>query len=665
VLIQNQELVYLQVIIMNNIRSGQLLSPFGIGQIVNFPGENSLMICGLNLWDEKLELKRRASGTDSVDESMLRIEEPRLQRKLGVNYFRKPFPYLTTGRVNRELEIPAVRFPGWCVCTNPKCGAMRDVELGFNTGRGGIIECNNNGCKSTMVPVRFVAACRKGHIQDVPFREWVHNGHVPKDNEKHNLKYTAASGSGDLGSIVISCTCKASKTLAGLMNVRKEGNVVFDSALARIGLNHDDENKITPKNPNNNNTTGQYCKGYQPWLGQQDGINNAEPCGEHLQVLIRGASNIHYASIESAIFLPEITEEADKLVGVAIKETNRSLAELKDLLQINNDEYILRIILERTKVVTDNLMSLDDLTTAVIAEIQNHDSGPEEDDNTENIKWEEYQYILKGRNSENADFKAIKKGFKDYLESELLSNFFDSVVLVEKLKETRVFTGFSRINSDNSNREAKMQQLSNSTTITWLPAYEVYGEGVFLKFRDDKIDEWLASFENIPDKLTDRYHSAMLNRGGDNVNRNINRAFIMIHTFAHLLIKRMCFNCGYGSSSLRERIYFSSDPETRMNGILIYTSSGDSEGSMGGLVRQGKEQFLGKLVREALEDARWCSADPVCTDIGKDAGQGPDNVNGAACHNCAIVPETSCEEFNSLLDRSLVVGESSFFGEEF
>jgi hypothetical protein len=138
--------------------------------------------------------------------------------------------------------------------------------------------------------------------------------------------------------------------------------------------------------------------------------------------------------------------------------------------------------------------------------------------------------------------------------------------------------------------------------------------------------------------------------------RDISPAYIMMHTFAHLLIKRLCFNCGYGSSSLRERIYFSSNSETRMNGILIYTSSGDSEGSLGGLVRQGREMFLSKLIKDTVADSRWCSADPVCSDIGQISGQGPNNVNGSACHNCCIVPETSCEDFNSLLDRATITG---------
>src|SRR5206468_9641320 len=43
---------------------------------------------------------------------------------------------------------------------------------------------------------------------------------------------------------------------------------------------------------------------------------------------------------------------------------------------------------------------------------------------------------------------------------------------------------------------------------------------------------------------------------------------------------------GRGSASLRERLYCDfTDAKPPMQGILIYTASGDSEGSMGGLVR--------------------------------------------------------------------------------
>jgi hypothetical protein len=139
----------------------------------------------------------------------------------------------------------------------------------------------------------------------------------------------------------------------------------------------------------------------------------------------------------------------------------------------------------------------------------------------------------------------------------------------------------------------------------------------------------------------------------------LNPRFLMLHTLAHLLIRRLTYNCGYGSSSLRERIYCHDEhPERPMNAMVIYTASGDSEGSLGGLVKQGEPGYLERVFREALDEAEWCSADPVCADLSTGDLQEPQavlSVNGAACHNCALVPETSCEAFNKYLDRKFVV----------
>jgi hypothetical protein len=93
-----------------------------------------------------------------------------------------------------------------------------------------------------------------------------------------------------------------------------------------------------------------------------------------------------------------------------------------------------------------------------------------------------------------------------------------------------------------------------------------------------------------------------------------------------------------------------------MAGLLIYTAAGDAEGTMGGLVRMGKPGNLEPVIERGIQNAGWCSADPVCMELGELGGQGPDSCNLAACHNCALAPETSCEEFNRFLDRALVIG---------
>lgn len=632
----------------NNIRSGQLLSPFGIGQIINFPEELSLMVCGLSMWDDQIALRKVASGPDSIDENALIITEPRLQKFLNVLHFKKPFPYKTKGLTNKYLQIPGVRFPGWHYCTKSKCGKMRQIELTMSDRKA---KCTS--CGSKMIPVRFVAACQEGHIQDVPFKEWVHNGPVPSDSKIHELVYNAGTGSGDLSGIIIKCSCGLSRSLAGIMNIRKTDSTIFDSALARIGFTDEHKHEFSDTNKNDNNPLGQYCEGHMPWLGQE-GIRNAQPHRMHLQVLIRGGSNIHYSNIVSALFLPKISEGSSEYVERAISGFDGGIEKLRQYYEQDNSNMLLGVVLENTPVVKNKLITKEELLDAVLLELSKKDTD-DQINNEQDLRHQEYRYILQGRNSENADFKAVKKTFENYEHSDFLNKFFESVVLIEKLKETRVFTGFSRIVPDNSERLKKMQQLSDSP-VTWLPAYEVYGEGIFLEFKASELDRWAKENESVFNSLIDRYHLALQKRKVDYERRDISISFIMMHTFAHLLIKRLCFSCGYGSSSLRERIYFKSDVKNRMNGILIYTSSGDSEGSLGGLVRQGRENLLGKMIQDAIEDAKWCSADPVCSDIGQASGQGPDNINGSACHNCCILPETSCEEFNMLLDRTMLIG---------
>lgn len=113
-------------------------------------------------------------------------------------------------------------------------------------------------------------------------------------------------------------------------------------------------------------------------------------------------------------------------------------------------------------------------------------------------------------------------------------------------------------------------------------------------------------------------------------------------------------NDGYLNASLKERIYCSEEADGKeMSGVLIYTACGDSEGTLGGLVRQGRADTFPKIFNKAIENARTCSNDPVCS---LSQGQGRDSLNLAACYSCALIPETSCEEFNSFLDRGVVVG---------
>jgi hypothetical protein len=239
---------------------------------------------------------------------------------------------------------------------------------------------------------------------------------------------------------------------------------------------------------------------------------------------------------------------------------------------------------------------------------------------------------------------------------------FRRIMLVEKLRETRALWGFLRVFSDAHVSVAGRKKLlwrNGEPADPWLPAYVVFGEGIFLEFDEPVLQAWehRASVIQRIGILRQNYAEAQERRRL--IDRDISPRFVLVHTLGHMLINALSFEAGYTAASLRERLFVSANPREPMAGLLIYTADGDSEGTLGGLVRTGKAGSLEKVVARALDEARWCSADPVCMEIGRNSGQGPDSCNLAACHRCALVSETSCEIMNRFLDRAVVIGELS------
>lgn len=128
---------------------------------------------------------------------------------------------------------------------------------------------------------------------------------------------------------------------------------------------------------------------------------------------------------------------------------------------------------------------------------------------------------------------------------------------------------------------------------------------------------------------------------------------IMLHTLTHFLIDEFANTSGYNRASIRERLYLGENQV----GVLIYISAGDSEGTLGGLIRLGTEKNFLRLLDQAIAKSEWCSSDPVCSELGESQGQGVHGLNGAACYNCSHIPETSCEYWNKYLDRKLMTDD--------
>ncbi len=603
------------------IRRSQLISPFGIGAMVDFPKDESLMPAGIDVWP--------SAKQECPSESGWLIREERLEARLNVSHFRFPPDHREPdgGSQFANQNVPFVRFPRWHYCHH--CGGMEELSAFSSTRQ----RCHGRpyeqqSCagrpekhRPFLIPVRFIAVCELGHVQDFPFMEWVHRDKPPVSECR--LRLRAGRSSAGLSGITIECSCGQRRNLGDVFRfVEGEGG-----PLSKLGC---------------------HCKGLRPWLGETD--TSATSCGGHLRVLQRGASNVYFPQVVSSIYLPFWAEHVSPDV-VAVLEQSHIWALLS---QGTENGRIDRV---RCQTVA-GMVGVDaaKLEAAAQLKLEGRSSTGASDaiGDEESFRHAEYQAICDGKVGPDTDLYVECVQPQDYDPG--VTKFFSRIRLVHKLRETRALAGFTRILPPDGNLSSpRLQPLKLDPQIDWLPAIKVYGEGIFLELDQTAIAAWEVTVPELRPqlvRLVSNYNSVRVAR--QQSHRNITAKFMLLHTLAHVLINQLSFDCGYGSASLRERLYCDlSNPQKPMHGILIYTASGDSEGSMGGLVRQGKPDRLEATLRRALQRAAWCSSDPVCVESN---GQGSDNANLAACHGCCLLPETSCEEGNRLLDRALLVG---------
>ena len=257
----------------------------------------------------------------------------------------------------------------------------------------------------------------------------------------------------------------------------------------------------------------------------------------------------------------------------------------------------------------------------------------------------------------------------DTLDNPLLRKWgklIDTVVGIEKLKEIMVFTGFTRggefvkpTHDDklpNNDKNDYLVKPDLGKGIGWLPALELYGEGIFIHLNHTYVYAWenLDGVKQRTQILQSRYANSDINKHHEFV---LSARFLLLHALSHLFIKELERLAGYPAASLKEKIYSSQDPQKPMAGILIYTAKADIEGTLGGLVELCQPKHLLQILTRIYEHMQWCSLDPVCS---THEGQGPGLLNLSACHGCLLLPETSCMCGNILLDRVILNGNSHF-----
>jgi hypothetical protein len=374
----------------------------------------------------------------------------------------------------------------------------------------------------------------------------------------------------------------------------------------------------------------------------------SELCGQHLRVLQRGASNVYFPQVVSSLYLPLWGERTSREIINVLDQAHVWALLSQGIASGKIDAARCETVAAMCGVDARELLEAAQRKLEG-AQAVNVAGGGEDD-----FRRSEYAAICEARGGAGTELYVESMPMQSYASD--VRRLISRVQLVHKLRETRALAGFTRIlPPDGSLASNRLQGIRLDPQMDWLPAIKVYGEGIFVELNSAELASWLEKHAAIGRRialLANRYNTVRTVRGQPQ--RTITSKFVLIHTLAHILINQLSYESGYGSASLRERLYCETEREgTDMNGFLIYTASGDSEGSMGGLVRQGLPSRLELTLRNALHRASWCSSDPVCIES---PGQGTDSANLAACHGCSLLPETSCEEGNRLLDRALLVG---------
>lgn len=618
--------------VTHSVRASQAVLQYGVGAMVDFP-DQTLMTAAPEYWEDKV----------------IQIHDERLEKALHVDYFGMPGgcdePQFREG-------ISYARFPEWYFC--PKCRKFQPIKLWVADYKSRahrrkididpdmVKHMRCPSCGQGLVVARIVTVCENGHIDDFPWVKWVHCQNIggAKPVCKHpslTFKTSASSAEGLEG---LTITCESCHAKATLKDAFRQGQ------LEEIDKKNNYEYDFT-------------CTGRHPWK------NKKESCRCYPRVVQRGSSSVYFPVVASSLVIPPYS-------SLLTKKVEKSLAFLECKTIISN---FISMMTNMKAFTSEARTQFIEETIQKYSQKIGLEIGRVEVDQVKSVlerKWltpydEEYcatsvRYRAEEYEALSGEVVMKSDEYDDFLRestdiTEYGIPFVKQISLIHKIREVQALTGFSRLSPveqpDDLKGVTSFVSVKEENT-RWYPAYEVRGEGIFIEFDNDSIMHWASNnmeLERRMEILNENYCRSFI---GGNKPRKISEKFLLLHTISHLLIKQLSFECGYSIASLKERIYCSDESDGKvMSGILIYTASGDSEGTMGGLVRQGRADTLPHIFKRAIESAMVCSNDPVCS---LSYGQGRDSLNLAACYSCSLIPETSCEEFNILLDRGTVVG---------
>jgi hypothetical protein len=363
-----------------------------------------------------------------------------------------------------------------------------------------------------------------------------------------------------------------------------------------------------------------------------------------MEPMLQNASNSWFGIMLSALAIPQASGKLKQLI-----DDHWTILE-----KVQSEQNI-----ELLQQVTPQLRDLSEYTPVEIWQaVQSKKSDvPEESGDPTDLKTPEWKVFIDPESAEKGrDFQ-----IKVAAPPKRYAKYFEKIVLAERLREVRALVGFTRIESpsdyDNPAAFPANQRVRLSRTQPfWVPASEIRGEGLFFQFKEDVIQKWVKKAKSLDDVFMEAHQRWRIARKLEPPQEFYPGVrYVLLHSFAHALIRQLAVECGYTTASLRERIYSRNPGEDQpeMAGVLIYTAAPDSEGTLGGLVSLGKPETLERHLDQALDNMRLCASDPLCAE--HHPYRDGITLHAASCHACTFAPETSCERGNKYLDRAVLV----------
>lgn len=593
---------------VGQVRPSQLLWTYGPGALVDLPNL-SVITMGLDRWDTDRcppveEARLLAAVRRVLGHQVERLRMPPYLREEGAS------PFSAEGRIG----VPVRPFPRWLRCV--RCGLLAEYDSGlfevkanlYRPDRTQFVHTNcEKGGKSDAVPARFLLACRNGHLDDFPWRWFVHGG--PKEC-KGTLRFFERGASLQTENLWVKCDgCDAARSLVHAFGKDGQDNLPA-------------------------------CRGRHPHLDIYD-----DSCEEPARAVLLGATNSWFPITLSVLAIPMEGNQLYQLVADGWKYFEK--AKSVEMVEIVVD----------TLAASGSLPGIDryDLRDIWNA-IEEKRAGKTGTSNVSegDIKRPEWEVLVSPNPpSDWPHFMSEKIEIP-----RIFAGLIDDVLLLKRLREVNALVGYTRVEAPEEatdpDERPPMADLCRSKP-QWVPATEVHGEGIFIRFHEDAVRAWEGQQAVLDrDRMLLAGHRGWRNARGLSPHEGYPSVrYAMLHTFAHLLVRELALECGYNAASIRERIFACADPTSPMAGVLLYTAAADSDGTLGGLVELGKPENLEPLIEQALVRAGVCSSDPLCSEHDPAADR---SLHAASCHACAFVSETSCERGNRYLDRALLVG---------